>query len=267
MNNNNWSIEIVAEDLKLGFWDLLDHHLSRNGEDAAHSYLLLKDETGKIVSRIDGLAYDSVNERAKFCSGGLATYFSVISHSLGLSSTFDYAAKALGLHENFARLKVLIQMGDDFGAQDNPEAITLIEKPKGEILHTWLKACEAAEAINDKDFVYVPTNIFRSGQNCHSVTSTLLRAAGCRMNQNPFKGFSTPGLGNVILSSDILDSIQHSAMSPEEQMRRLDDLCVASGNELDLHISELKVLHSSELEPVKETANDNTDQAPAAIIG
>ena len=194
---NQWSIHVVTQSVALGKWDKLATLI--NGKKVAHSFLIATNEDNDVVWRMDGLAYDRKGNLIAECSSGLKAYMSYIADSLALTSVFERVANAVGLGKHIPRLEIICTNGDEWPIQDDAVARTVATGSKEHITNLWRTATQAADAIRSRNLPYIPSNIYRGGQNCHSVTASLLKSIGVCVNANDFEHYAVPGISNTLL--------------------------------------------------------------------
>lgn len=168
--NNNWKIAVVEWPLQaLGSYD----NFFLQGRDITHSGVVLIDDKDNIIEELHGRPYNARK--------GLIENYTAIT----LSQVFNVARSKKNAPiqtKNNDRLRVfhLNARNSEFFSTKGAEFSVALTGTRDDILKKWGKCLERAKDINDGDYDYIAIGIARDklGQNCHSVTSDLLDAAG-----------------------------------------------------------------------------------------
>ncbi|ALR06385.1 hypothetical protein XFHB_05505 [Xylella fastidiosa] len=143
-----------------------------------HNLLVLKDNSGKLISEIDGLATSKNGE-----------------------------TKPVGYLPS-DRLKAF-EFKSAFLYESSQAQIALINANKEICLNKWNVALNAITLINTKN---LPYPIFGLGKNSNSVTSTLIRCMDLHEPQIPSGGIA-PFSGEILLSEAEIEKLQSALIS------------------------------------------------------
>lgn len=176
----NWQIVLAEQNMNLGRWDQLIF-----GQDTCHSYLVLKDPEGEVVSEMHGTTWHPKKNRLNHGGGSLQAAAKSIFSSLNLSKPFEAVARRFDNATTFPRLKSVVTKGP--WAIDNAQHQQVVmEGDKHDILTEWIDACRIGDIINDMDLFYIPLCTRTIGQNCNAVTHTFLHAMDIDITRDQF---------------------------------------------------------------------------------
>ena len=176
----NWQIVLAEQNMNLGRWDNLIF-----GKDTCHSYLVLKNPEGGVVSEMHGTTWHPKKNRLNHGGGSLQAAAKSIFSSLNLSKPFEAVARRLNDAPSFPRLKCVVTKGPWAIDKAQHEQVVM-EGDKQSVLTEWLDACKVGDIINDLDLFYTPLCKRTFGQNCNAVTHTFLHAMGIDLPRESF---------------------------------------------------------------------------------
>lgn len=155
---DNWSIQLMQHPLLLGL--------------AGHNYLVLRDQTGNVVSELHGLATDPTTGEWKYVGNNKSDKLKV----------WEFDKKSYYL------------------AEKNFPGIVLDEGHKDDISSIWNKAITCKDQINSRDIFYPPygVNFRNETENSNSVAYTLSLCMGLTVKH---LGLFTPGNGVDLLGT------------------------------------------------------------------
>lgn len=165
------------------------------GKDSCHSFLVLQNPDGDIVSEIHGTTFSPKADRVSYGGGSAQSFLRSGLQMIGIGDVFERIIKATPLSAHFARLKVVVSPGQwrfDKSVRDR----TVMRGTADFILPKWADACRMGEEVNKKDLLYVPICLRTTGKNCNSITSLMLDVIGARVAKHDFHlaahGYNNP---------------------------------------------------------------------------
>lgn len=188
MGNDNY--RIVVGEVPLAALGPIDEFFF-GGHEFTHSFVALMDEDNNIVEELHGNSYN--------IKKGLTT-----DNSMNPRQAFNMSASKLSLifrGKSHDKLRVFLKTYDDGNTPEHSKRTVFTEIMQGskqEMMDKWHLALKNAVYINSlkMNYVAVGLGITKFGQNCHSVTVSLLRAMGLEHHDlAAFKGhkFMRPG--------------------------------------------------------------------------
>jgi hypothetical protein len=177
---SQWRIKIAEQDMNLGNIDNMVF-----GNDTCHSFMVLENPDGEVVSEIHGTTYHPARDRVAYGGQSAASYTSVIASSLGVSGLFKSVVQAMGVDDQFPRLKAVVT-NKEWRAGDADYSRVVLEGDRNDIIREWIDACRISELVNELDLFYTPICAIRGGQNCNTVTSILCHAMDVDVRVNEF---------------------------------------------------------------------------------
>lgn len=163
---DNW--KIAVGEVPLSALGPLDETLLK-GKEITHSFLALIDENNQVVEELHGRPLDGFASAFKSLGNSIRQYFNLAS------APIDDVIKT----KNGAKLKVFINAPADSNPNAKCILTTVKTGEKQDIEGDWQKAIERAIDISSADIDYLAVGIAgRPGQNCHSVTCSILHHIG-----------------------------------------------------------------------------------------
>src|SRR5690606_2179392 len=179
-DDGQWTISVMEKSLDdmFGVWD--DLILRRT---PGHSYLVLKNPEGEIVSAYQGAAFTPITGAFDDGAQSVVGIASTLADQFGLSTLFNRYAQRHKFDLNQPELRVTRQDGPDPFMHKETSPAPLIEHPvlqgsREEMLRRWALAGDAALSINEARLPYYGIGLswkgLTYGMNCHTATFELL---------------------------------------------------------------------------------------------
>jgi Ca2+-binding RTX toxin-like protein len=178
----------------MGNYTIEARSLSIVGGAASHDFWVLKDDNGKVLAELHGLATSRSTEKA--LTIGYSDDHSLRVHELIRDQ--DYASQ-------------IGQPKSTFYYYDDSQAYkTIISAPKEEILARWDAASNSAPALNKLDLDYTPLGFSLFGETTNS--NTTYNTLGKVMGLTPynFPGVLEPGIENQMAPDSFLAPFKYN---------------------------------------------------------
>lgn len=197
---DRWQISMMEKPLDgFGQWDNLIV-----GGDTGHSYIVLKNPDGEIVSAMQGAAFTPITGEFEDGAQSVAGITGTIAHQVGLGSIFNKAANHLGYDLNVPLLRGTVQDGPD-PFLHKESGLPLIEHPilqgpEEDMRRAFASGMDALLDINAAELMYQGIGFGRGGLtfgvNCHSLSRAVMDAMGIERGMQPDFVLKSPGKDN-----------------------------------------------------------------------
>lgn len=192
-----WQISLMEKPLVgFGHWDNLIV-----GGDTGHSYIVLKNAQGEIVSAMQGAAFTPITGQFEDGAQSIAGITGTIAHQIGLGDIFNNAASRFGYDLNVPLLRGTVQDGPDpflhkASGLDLVEQM-ILEGSEDEMRRAFLSGMDALIDINAADLMYQGIGFGEGGLtfgvNCHSLTRAVMDAMGIPRDEQRDFVYKSPG--------------------------------------------------------------------------
>lgn len=193
----NWRISLMEKPLEgFGHWDNIIV-----GGDTGHSYIVLKNPDGQIVSAIQGAAFTPITGQFEDGAQSVAGITGTIAHQVGLGDIFNKAANTFGYDLNVPLLRGTVQDGPD-PFMHKESGLPLLEQPilegsEAEMRRAFTSGMDALLDINAADLMYQGIGFGKGGLtfgvNCHSLSRAVMDAMGVERGMQPDFIYKSPG--------------------------------------------------------------------------